>query len=61
MAAAIEDEPRLQLQEVFEMVQRPWRIQGLSVRPALRMVAHTGFFIIARRLSPAQPSGSGLS
>jgi tRNA A58 N-methylase Trm61 len=25
----------------------------LSVRPALRMVAHTGFFIIARRLSPA--------
>ena len=53
MAAAIENEPRLQLQEVFETVHRPWRIQGLSVRPALRMVAHTGFFIIARRLSPA--------
>jgi len=53
MVGAIEDEPRLRLQEVFEMVQRPWRIQGLSVRPELRMVAHTGFFVIARRLSPS--------
>ncbi|MFQ5846984.1 MAG: tRNA (adenine-N1)-methyltransferase [Candidatus Methylomirabilales bacterium] len=51
MAAAIDDEPRLVLQEVFETVHRPWRVQGLSVRPALRMVAHTGFFMVARRLS----------
>jgi tRNA (adenine57-N1/adenine58-N1)-methyltransferase catalytic subunit len=51
MASAIEQEPRLTLQEVFEVVHRPWRIQGLSVRPALRMVAHTGFFMVARRLS----------
>jgi tRNA (adenine57-N1/adenine58-N1)-methyltransferase catalytic subunit len=51
MAAAIEDEPGLALQEVSETVHRPWRVQGLSVRPALRMVAHTGFFMVARRLS----------
>jgi len=51
MATAIEHEPRLRLQEVFEVVHRPWRIQGPSVRPALRMVAHTGFFMLARRLS----------
>ncbi|MFQ5881364.1 MAG: tRNA (adenine-N1)-methyltransferase [Candidatus Methylomirabilales bacterium] len=54
MAAAIEDEPRLKLQEVFETSRRPWRVQGLSVRPELRMVAHTGFFMVARRLSEAQ-------
>lgn len=51
MATAIENEPHLTLQEVFEVVHRPWRIQGLSVRPELRMVAHTGFFMVARRLS----------
>lgn len=54
LAAAIEAEPRLKLQEAFETVHRPWRIQGLSVRPELRMVAHTGFFMVARRLT--QPS-----
>lgn len=51
MAAAIEAEPRLRLQDTFEVVHRPWRIQGLSVRPELRMVAHTGFFMVARRLT----------
>ena len=51
MAAAIEQEPSLKLQEVFETVHRPWRVQGLSVRPELRMVAHTGFFMVIRRLS----------
>jgi tRNA (adenine57-N1/adenine58-N1)-methyltransferase catalytic subunit len=51
MATAIENEPLLTLQQVFETAHRPWRIQGLSVRPELRMVAHTGFFMVARRLS----------
>lgn len=51
MATAIEQEPRLRLQEVFEVVHRPWRIQGPSVRPEHRMVAHTGFFMLARRLT----------
>ncbi|MFQ5915980.1 MAG: tRNA (adenine-N1)-methyltransferase [Nitrospinota bacterium] len=51
LAAAIEQEPRLRLQEVFEVVHRPWRVQGPSVRPELRMVAHTGFFMLARRLT----------
>ena len=51
MADAIEQEPRLKLREVFEVVHRPWRVQGPSVRPELRMVAHTGFFMLARRLA----------
>lgn len=51
MAAAIDGEPLLTRQQVFETVHRPWRVQGLSVRPELRMVAHSGFFMVARRLS----------
>jgi tRNA (adenine57-N1/adenine58-N1)-methyltransferase catalytic subunit len=53
MVAAVEAEPRLKLQEVFETVHRPWQVKGPSVRPALRMVAHTGFFVVARRRSPS--------
>lgn len=54
MAAAIEAEPLLRLQEVFETLHRPWRIEGASVRPELRMVAHTGFVMVARRLAAPQ-------
>jgi tRNA (adenine57-N1/adenine58-N1)-methyltransferase len=34
-----------------EAMVRPWNIEGLSVRPAHRMVAHTGFLVTARRLA----------
>lgn len=37
--------------ESFETLQRPWNIEGRSVRPALRMVAHTGFLTVARKLA----------
>lgn len=37
---------------VFETLQRHWHVQGHSVRPVHRMVAHTGFLIAARRLAP---------
>ncbi|MGH2405402.1 MAG: tRNA (adenine-N1)-methyltransferase, partial [bacterium] len=39
--------------ETVETLQRPWHIEGQSVRPAHRMVAHTGFLVSARRLAPA--------
>jgi tRNA (adenine57-N1/adenine58-N1)-methyltransferase len=39
--------------EVFETLHRPWHVQGLSIRPEHRMVAHTGFVITARRLAVA--------
>jgi tRNA (adenine57-N1/adenine58-N1)-methyltransferase len=38
--------------ETFETLMRPWNIEGLSVRPFHRMVAHTGFLTIARRVVP---------
>ena len=38
------------LLETVEVLLRPWNIEGLSVRPAHRMVAHTGFLTTARLL-----------
>lgn len=36
----------------FETLQRGWTVDGLSVRPDHRMVAHTAFLVVARRVSP---------
>jgi tRNA (adenine57-N1/adenine58-N1)-methyltransferase len=38
--------------ESLESMIRDWHLQGLAVRPEHRMVAHTGFLLFARRLSP---------
>jgi tRNA (adenine57-N1/adenine58-N1)-methyltransferase catalytic subunit len=40
--------------ETFETLMRPWNIEGLSVRPFHRMVAHTGFLTVARRVVPEE-------
>lgn len=36
--------------ETIETLLRPWQIEGLSVRPFHRMVAHTAFLTIARKI-----------
>lgn len=36
------------LAETLEVLQRTWRVEGTSVRPDHRMVAHTGFLTHAR-------------
>lgn len=36
----------------LETLLRPWDVGGRSIRPAHRMVAHTGFLVFARRLAP---------
>lgn len=36
---------------IFELLERKWEKEGLSLRPALRMVAHTGFIVVFRKLS----------
>ena len=38
--------------ETFETLLRTWSIQGRSVRPDHRMVAHSGFLTVARRVEP---------
>lgn len=35
-----------------ESMVRTWHVEGLAVRPDHRMVAHTGFLTMARRLAP---------
>ncbi|MGH7986644.1 MAG: tRNA (adenine-N1)-methyltransferase [Candidatus Binataceae bacterium] len=35
----------------FETLMRHWQVKGLSVRPVHRMVAHSAFIIVARRLA----------
>jgi tRNA (adenine57-N1/adenine58-N1)-methyltransferase len=37
--------------ETFEGLVRTWNVDGQSVRPDHRMVAHTGFLIIGRKLA----------
>lgn len=38
--------------EATETMIRSWHLEGLAVRPDHRMVAHTGFLVVARRLAP---------
>src|SRR5581483_8574207 len=37
--------------ETFETLFRYWHIKEMSMRPQHRMVAHTGFITVARRLA----------
>jgi tRNA (adenine57-N1/adenine58-N1)-methyltransferase len=46
------------LAETIEVLQRSWHIEGRSVRPDHRMVAHTGFLTTARRLDLTEPTAS---
>ena len=43
------------LAETIEVLQRSWHVEGQSVRPDHRMVAHTGFLTSARLLGAAGP------
>ncbi len=52
--------PGYALVETFETLLRPWNIEGTSVRPFHRMVAHTGFITVARRVVPGEGPGLGL-
>jgi tRNA (adenine57-N1/adenine58-N1)-methyltransferase catalytic subunit len=45
------DESRFAMAETLEVLQRSWHVQGASVRPDHRMVAHTGFLTHARLLA----------
>ena len=47
--------------ETVEVLQRSWHIDGQSVRPDHRMVAHTGFLTSARLLRPFGSVAEGSS
>ncbi|HET8580299.1 MAG TPA: tRNA (adenine-N1)-methyltransferase, partial [Nitrospiraceae bacterium] len=50
--AALERAAVFGLIETFETLLRPWNIEGRSVRPVHRMVAHSGFITVARKVEP---------
>jgi tRNA (adenine57-N1/adenine58-N1)-methyltransferase len=54
LVEALRRQAAFDLIETFETLFRPWNIEGQSVRPFHRMVAHTGFITLARRIVPAQ-------
>jgi tRNA (adenine57-N1/adenine58-N1)-methyltransferase len=47
--------------ETFESLMRHWNIDGRSVRPDLRMIAHSGFITVARRLEKGEAPGGPTS
>ncbi len=40
----------------WETLQREWHLEGLAVRPDHRMVGHTAFMAMARRMAPGERS-----
>jgi len=48
---ALDRSPWFAESESFETLLRNWHVKGMSVRPVFRMVAHSGFIIVARRLA----------
>jgi tRNA (adenine57-N1/adenine58-N1)-methyltransferase len=49
---ALEETQSFGLVQTFETLLRTWNIQGRSVRPDHRMVAHSGFITVARKMEP---------
>ena len=45
--------------DTLEVLTREWSVEGRSVRPAHRMVGHTGFITTARKCSPVPPRREG--
>lgn len=50
LAETLETDGRFGLVRTIETLLRPWHVSGLSVRPDHRMVAHTAFLMVARRV-----------
>ncbi|MCA1713477.1 MAG: tRNA (adenine-N1)-methyltransferase [Actinobacteria bacterium] len=59
LTEALEDDGRFGLVRTSETLVRPWHVEGLAVRPSHRMVAHTAFLTVARRVLAASEGGPG--
>ena len=55
LTTALRADRRFDLIETVEVLVRPWTSGRRIVRPAQRMVAHTGFITTARKCEPARP------
>jgi tRNA (adenine57-N1/adenine58-N1)-methyltransferase len=55
---ALQQHPLFAEIESFETLMRNWHVKGMSVRPVHRMVAHSAFIIVARRLADPPEIGA---
>ena len=51
-AEAIKEDGRFTEPLSSETIVRDWHHEGLAVRPMQRMIGHTGFLIVSRRMAP---------
>ena len=51
---ALAEDRNFELMETVEVLTRPWSVTKRSVRPAHRMIAHTGFITTARKCDPKE-------
>ncbi|MFZ4123139.1 MAG: tRNA (adenine-N1)-methyltransferase [Candidatus Planktophila sp.] len=51
-AEAIKEDGRFTEPLSSETIVRDWHHEGLAVRPVQRMIGHTGFLIVSRRMAP---------
>ena len=51
-AEALKEDGRFTEPLSSETIVREWHHEGLAVRPMQRMIAHTGFLIVSRRMAP---------
>ena len=58
LTEALVEDGRFQMMETVEVILRPWHVSHRSVRPAHRMVAHTGFITTARLCAAARRQAS---
>jgi tRNA (adenine57-N1/adenine58-N1)-methyltransferase len=61
LVEALHEDSSWTLVSSFEALVRPWHVEGRSVRPEHRMVAHTGFITTARKISSSKFSAESLS
>ena len=54
LCEALADDPNFEMMETVEVLTRPWSVTKRSVRPAHRMIAHTGFITTARKCDPKE-------
>jgi tRNA (adenine57-N1/adenine58-N1)-methyltransferase len=52
LTVALREDPRWALIGSQETLVRTWHVEATSVRPDHRMVGHTGFLTVARRIEP---------
>lgn len=52
VAEALKDDGHFTEPESSETMVRGWHHEGLAVRPQQRMIGHTGFLIMSRRMAP---------